>query len=172
MLFVTKCIQRLITIIYASSLVAGCTLTNQTYDTNRDNLPRSATPNIIMPTVSEPDPLSGTVWELVSITNQGNVIAVPKDLESLIQFNKGGLRFYMGCNDINGYYELNDDHNIIITFSEITAMDCTDRLGSEVMEVEDLFYQAMQTFESYAFQDDQLWIYYAYGELLFHKSLD
>ncbi len=147
----------------------GCASASATYNARQDNFQNTATPIIITPVVREPDPLDGTQWKLVSIVNPEEVITTSTDTQPLVQFNNGGLGFYVGCNDINGYYEL-VNNDISITFSERTVMDCTDRLGVEIMEIEESFYQAMQTFESYSLQDDQLRIYYGDGELLFHHS--
>lgn len=164
-----KYIRVFVIIISVFFSTVGCGSTSPTYNARQDNFKSTTTPIIITPVVSEPDPLDGTQWKLISIVDREKIITISKDTQPLVQFNKGGLGFYVGCNDINGYYEL-DNHDITITFSERTVMDCTDRLGVEIMEVEELFYQAMQTFESYSVKDDQLRIYYADGEMLFRHS--
>lgn len=148
-------------------LLGGCTSTEVANNLEQNEF-ETPTRVVVTPVISEPDPLNNTRWEMVAFSDQEKTLAIPKDTQPTIQFNDGALLFFIGCNDLNGYYEL-DNQRITITLSESTAMDCTDRLGAETMAIEERFYNVMQTFESYSVEGNELRIYHADGELLFHR---
>lgn len=148
-------------------LTASCVQTDLSPSTRAGS--SGMTPVIITPVVSEPDPLDGTRWELVDFKGQKKSFEIPEQPQPILQFKKGILGLQTGCNEITGYYELGDHNSITITFAEKTEMDCSF-LGLRVNEIEEAFYNAMQTFESYSLEDDQLRIHYAEGSILLHRA--
>lgn len=148
-------------------LLVGCAPPSPV--THQDNGESTSIPIVISPSASEADPLDGTEWKLESIVDQEKNVTISNELQPLLWFNEGALGLDVGCNDITGYYEIDKD-NITVTFSEQTVMDCTDRLGSAIMEMEEFFYKTMPTFQSYSIDDDQLQIYYADGVWSFRRS--
>lgn len=135
----------------------------------------SGSATAVVPVTSEPDPLTGTRWELVAIEDQEAVAYTPEQFPEeerlFIEFNQGGLTLRNGCNSPSGHYLLKNDQ-ITMTFSEMTAMDCSDYMDPDIMEVESAFYAAMSTFKSYSVEADQLRIQYAGSEILFHRIED
>ncbi len=158
---------RIVMILGIFYLVAGCAPASPV--THQDNGESTSTPIVISPSASEADPLDGTQWKLESIVDQEKIVTMPNELQPLLWFNEGALGLDVGCNDITGYYEIDND-NITVTFSEQTVMDCTDHLGSAVMEMEEFFFKTMPTFQSYSIDNDQLQIYYADGAWSFRQS--
>lgn len=146
------------------SLTASCTATNPPDGSV------GPTPLVLAPVTSELDPLDGTRWQLVAFESEEGTPRIPQQPQLFMEFKKGGLGFWGGCNHISGYYLLENDH-ITITFSEQTLVDCSDRYPG-INEVETAFFTAMQTFESYSIVDGQLHIRYAGGELLLSSASD
>ena len=161
------CLRRFGIIIGLLVLLGSCTST-ETANILEQNQFETSTPIVITPVISESDPLNDTQWKLVFFSDQEKTLAIPEDAWPTIQFNDGALLFYIGCNELNGYYEL-DNQRITIMLSESSVMDCTDRLGAKTMAIEERFYNVMQTFESYSVEGNELRIYHVDGELLFHR---
>lgn len=149
-------------------LTASCMATNPPEGTREGSA--ELTPFVISPVTTEPDPLDGTRWKLVAFESKERTPHIPEQPQLFVEFKKGGLGFWGGCNHIGGYYLLENDH-ITITFSEQTLVDCSASMPG-INEVENAFFTAMQTFESYSIADDRLCIRYADGELLFHRVSD
>ena len=127
---------------------------------------------VIAPVTSEPDPLDGTRWELMSFESRERTLHILEQPRLFVKFEKGALTFRGGCNRIAGYYVLENEH-ITITFAEGTLVDCSsDSPKSWTMEVEEAFLSAMPAFESYTIADDLLHINHASGKLLFRRASD
>lgn len=122
----------------------------------------------VVPVTSESDRLTGTRWELVTFEGTETVPTISAQPQPFIEFNQGILVLRNTCNSPGGHYQLENDH-ITITLAEMTEVDCTEELGTGVMEVESAFFAAMLTFESYSIEDDQLRIQYENGEILFRR---
>lgn len=121
----------------------------------------------IVPVASEPDPLDGTRWELVTIESEATTPAIPEQLQLFMAFKSGELSLQGGCNTVSGHYQI-ENNRITITFVEATQVDCSDSRPG-INEIENAFSNAMPTFESYTIEGDQLHILYADGELLFSR---
>lgn len=128
------------------------------------------TPTYVVPSASSSDPLDGTRWELLAFENAGNLFHLPGQPRFFVQFEKGELFLYGGCNSISGHYIIKDKH-ITITFVKQTEMDCS-YLGPMVNEVEEMFTSAMPTFDTYSIEDGKLRIQYNGGVLLLHRVTD
>jgi heat shock protein HslJ len=160
------CYRNLWIFVAVSFLVLG-TACNST-GTAGENGSSSTEPMVIAPVTSDPDPLTGTSWELVDFEDQNSLVDIPVEPTPFIKFEKGTLNLITGCNDPGGHYLL-EDNQITISFTRVTTMDCTDTLGSDVMTMESAFSSALSSFETYAIDADKLYIFYADGELLFHR---
>jgi heat shock protein HslJ len=134
----------------------------------RENLDQ-VEPLVVKPEKSEPDPLDGTRWELVAFVNERKQPSLPEQVQAVIEFNEGLLSFEAGCNNVGGYYLLDEEH-ITMTFMAQTLVDCSDKAG--VMEVEAAFVAAMETFETYQLGEGELRIRHTGGELLFRRLAD
>lgn len=124
--------------------------------------------SLIVPVTSDPDPLSGTRWELVAFEGEEGALRIPPEAQLFVEFDQGSLKFTTGCNDPSGYYTL-EGEQITITFAKITTMDCTNKVGEEVMAIENAFGAVLPTFESYTIDGDELRIRHASGELVFRR---
>lgn len=155
-------------------LIAGCTPTASTISTTSTTPPEDTgadyllTATAVVPVTSEPDPLTGTRWELVAFESREIVPTISDQPRPFIEFNQGLLALRNTCNGPGGHYLL-ENEQITITFAEMTAMDCSDELGSDIMEVESAFFATLPTFESFAIEGDQLRISYEDGEILFRR---
>lgn len=148
-------------------VVVGCKMTGM--DNTHERGSGSTDTLVIAPVTSHPDPLDGTQWELIAFEERGSMLSIPVEPQPVIEFDGGTLRLVTGCNDPGGHYVIEDD-KIMVTFSRVTTMDCTDVLGVDVMAVESVFSTAMPTFESYAIEENMLHIFYPDGELLFRRE--
>lgn len=128
-------------------------------------------PEMILPVISRPDPLSGTQWELIAIKHEGDTLDVPAEPRPFIRFYDGTFSIRTGCNDPGGYYVL-ADNAITVTFSRVTTMSCRDDLGDHVMDTEAILAAVIPNFESYAIEEDILHIAYTDGELTFRRMPD
>jgi heat shock protein HslJ len=140
-------------------LTVGCTTEGGTGITQ--------THTYIVPVTSEPDPLDGTLWELVAFESKARTKSIPEQPLQFITFNRGEISLQGGCNAVSGHYRI-ENNRISITFVEATQVDCSDSMPG-INEIEDAFSNAMPTFESYTIKDDQLRIRLADGELFFRR---
>jgi heat shock protein HslJ len=114
--------------------------------------------------------LDGTDWELVAFESEEKALSMPKQPRFFVEFQKGELSLQGGCNSIGGHYVL-ESNSITTTFAKRTEVDCSS-LGPNINEIEEAFFTAMLTFESYRIEDEQLRIRYIDGELLFRRVSD
>jgi heat shock protein HslJ len=128
----------------------------------------TSTSPIAAPATSESDPLNGTRWELVSIESKETAPSIPGQPRLFLTFDRSALNLSGGCNSVSGHYVLRDDR-IEVTFSKTTEMDCSGRYPG-INQVEEAFFYAMSTFESYAIEGDRLAIRYAEGEILLRRA--
>jgi heat shock protein HslJ len=142
-------------------LLASCTLI--TFDSS------TPTPLVVTPVQSEPNSLDNTRWDLVAIENFEFTSSLPDQPQLFVEFKNGELALQGGCNDIYGYYLIDNNH-LRITFAEGTLMNCPDL--QEIMKVEEKFLNAMPTFESYTITDDELVIHYAEGQIRLRRVSD
>lgn len=140
-------------------LTVGCTTEGGAWVT--------PTHSYIIPVTSEPDPLDGTRWELVAFESEARTPIIPEQPGLFITFNSGELSLQGGCNTVNGHYRIENNH-ITIPFVEATLVDCSDSMPG-INEIEDVFSNAMPTFESYLIEGDQLRIHYTDGELVLRR---
>ena len=126
----------------------------------------SAEPVVITPVKSDPDPLDGTRWALIAFEGDQSAPIIPDDVHPVINFDAGVLDFDAGCNSVSGHY-LIENNRITMTFMEQTLVSCQDK--PEVMEIEERFVAAMETFQTYVIEDDRLRIRYSAGQLLFFR---
>jgi heat shock protein HslJ len=133
-----------------------------------ENRSGSTEPMVIAPVTSDPDPLTGSSWELVEFEDQNSLVDIPVEPTPFIKFEKGTLNLITGCNDPGGHYLL-ENNQITISFTRVTTMDCTDTSGSAVMALESAFSAALLSFDTYTIDEDKLHISYADGALLFHR---
>ncbi len=152
------------------NLALGCTRPNLPESTLESNTRMTSTPTYIVAVTSDPDPLNGTDWELVAFESEEKALSIPKQPQFFVEFQKGELNLRGGCNSIGGHYVL-EGSSITITFAKGTDMDCS-HLGPDVNDVERTFVAAMQTFDSYTLEGEQLRISYIDGELLFRRVSD
>ena len=143
-------------------LTVGCTTEGGTGMT--------PTHTYIVPVTSEPDPLDGTRWELVAFESEARTPSIPEQPVLFIAFNIGELGLQGGCNTVSGHYRI-ENNRITIAFVEATLVDCSDSMPG-INEIEDSFFNAMPTFESYMIEGNQLRIRYADGEILFRHVSD
>ena len=129
----------------------------------------SAEPVVITPVKSDPDPLDGTRWALIAFEGDQIAPIIPDDVHPVINFDAGVLDFDAGCNSVSGHY-LVENNRITMTFMEQTLVSCQDK--PEVMEIEESFVGAMETFRTYMIADDRLRIRYAGGVLLFIRIFE
>lgn len=125
-----------------------------------------AEPIVITPVKSDPDPLDGTRWELIAFEGDQSAPIIPDVVHPVIKFDAGVLDFDAGCNSVSGHY-LIENNRITMTFMEQTLVSCQDK--PEVMEIEERFVAAMETFQTYVIEDDRLRIRYSAGQLLFFR---
>jgi hypothetical protein len=71
-------------------------------------------PLVVKPEKSDPDPLDGTLWELVAFVDERKQPNLPDQVQAVVEFNEGLLSFEAGCNNIGGYYML-DGEQITMT---------------------------------------------------------
>jgi len=128
------------------------------------------TSTYVVPVTSYPDPLDGTQWELLAFESKESSPSIPDQPLFLVRFQGGSLGLQGGCNSIGGHYVL-ENGRITITFSKKTEVDCS-YLGPDINDVEEAFFAAMQTFDSYTLEGEQLRIRYIDGELLFRHVSD
>jgi heat shock protein HslJ len=140
-------------------LTVGCT--------TKDDTEKTPTHTYIVPVTSEPDPLDGSLWELVTFESEVRTPSIPEQSGLFIAVNRGELILQSGCNTVNGHYQI-ENNRITITFVEATLVDCSDSMPG-INDIEEAFSNAMPTFESYLIEGDQLRIRYADGELLFRR---
>lgn len=129
----------------------------------------SAEPVVVTPERSDPDPLDDIRWALIAFEGDPSAPLIPDEVHPVIEFDAGVLNFGAGCNSIEGHYLLENDR-ITMTFMEHTLVDCHDK--PEVMEIEEAFVAAMETFQAYTNADDQLRIRHTGGVLVFVRDFE
>jgi len=107
---------------------------------------------------------------LVAFESEEIAPSIPEQPQFFVEFWKGQLSLHGGCNSVFGNYVLQNDH-ITITFAESTEVGCS-HLGSSVNEIELLFSISMLSFDTYAFNEDELRISYVDGEILLQRVSD
>ena len=162
-------VQGLFSVVTILLFALGCTRINPPVSTLEDDTETTPTPTYIVPVTSEPDPLDRTRWELIAFDGVENAPIIPEEPQFFVQFRKGELSLLGGCNSVYGHYVL-ENNRITISFAERTEMVCSN---SSVNEIEEAFFTAMGTFNSYTLEGDEiLRVHYIDGALFLRRAVD
>ncbi|MHB0877896.1 MAG: META domain-containing protein [Anaerolineae bacterium] len=102
-----------------------------------------SSPTFPVPITSQPDPLSGTRWQLVAVVVDGRSLDVPASPVLFARFDDGMLRVSGGCNNIMALYR-SPESPVGTVVASTTLEDCT-ALMPQVMAVEAAIYAALQS---------------------------
>ncbi len=115
----------------------------------------------------QPAQISGPIWQLAQINNQGAISSLPAGVEISAQFVDQRIFGSAGCNQYFADYRLLGDR---LSFSGIgsTKMFCGEPEG--VMDQEALFFQALEKAARFEIREQSLTVFDAEGVTLLQFS--